>query len=59
LLKQIVADLESLDSIRCCFAILFLARDQKVELEQIDDDIQVTLIDDITKKEKEDNENSK
>ena len=59
LLKQIVADLDSLDSIRCFFTILFLARDQKVELEQIDDDIQVTLIDDITKKEKEDNENSK
>jgi len=59
LLKQIVADLDSLDSIRCFFAVLFLARDQKVELEQIDCDIQVTLIDDITKKEKEDNENSK
>ena len=59
LLKQIVADLDSLDSIRCFFAVLFLARDQKVELEQIDDGIQVTLIDDITKKEKEDNENSK
>ena len=59
LLKQIVADLDSLDSIRCFFAVLFLARDQRVELEQTDDDIQVTLIDDITKKEKEDNENSK
>ena len=59
LLKQIVIDLDSLDSVRCFFAILFLARDQKVELEQIDDDIQVTLIDDITKKEKENNENSK
>jgi len=59
LLKQIVADLDSLDSIRCFFAVLFLARDLKVELEQTDDDIQVTLIDDITKKEKEDNENSK
>jgi len=58
LLKQIVADLDSLDSIRCFFTVLFLARDQKVELEQIDDDIQVTLIDDVTKKEKEDNENS-
>ena len=57
LLKQIVADLDSLDSIRCFFAVLFLARDQKVELEQTDDDIQVILIDDITKKEKEDNEN--
>jgi len=59
LLKDIVIDLDSLDSVRCFFAVLFLARDQKVELEQIDDDIQVTLIDDITKKEKEDNENSK
>jgi len=59
LLKEIVIDLDSLDSVRCFFAILFLAREQKVELEQIDDDIQVTLIDDITKKEKEDNENSK
>jgi len=59
LLKQIVADLDSLDSIRCFFTVLFLARDQKVELEQIDDDIQVTIIDDITKKEKEGNENSK
>ena len=59
MLKEIVIDLDSLDSVRCFFAILFLARDQKVELEQIDDDIQVTLIDDITKKEKEDNENSK
>ena len=53
LLKQIVADLDSLDSIRCFFAILFLARDQKVELEQIDDDIQVTLIDDNKKGEKD------
>jgi len=57
LLKDIVIDLDSLDSVRCFFAVLFLARDQKVELEQIDDDIQVTLIDGITKKEKEDNEN--
>ena len=58
LLKQIVADLDSLDSIRCFFAILFLARDQKVELEQIDDDIQITLIDD-NKKGEEDGQDSK
>ena len=51
LLKQIVADLDSLDSIRFFFAVLFLARDQKVELAQIDDDIQVTLIDDNKKGE--------
>ena len=53
LLKEIVADLDSLDSIRCFFTILFLARDQKVELEQIDDDIQVTLIDDNKKGEED------
>ena len=58
LLKQIVADLDSLDSIRCFFAVLFLARDQKVELAQIDDDIQVTLIDD-NKKGEEDGQTAK
>jgi len=59
LLKDIVIDLDSLDSVRCFFAILFLARDQKVELDQIDDDIQVTLIDDTIKKEKKYDQNSK
>jgi len=59
LLKEIVMDLDSLDSVRCFFAILFLARDQKVELDQIDDDIQVTLIDDTIKKEKKHDQNSK
>ena len=58
LLKEIVVDLDSLDSIRCFFAILFLARDQKVELDQIDDDIRVTLISDVIKREKNE-ENSK
>ncbi|CAE6504756.1 chromosome segregation protein ScpA [Candidatus Nitrosotenuis uzonensis] len=43
-LHKIVADLDVTDSIRCFFAILFLARDQKVDLEQIDDDIKITLI---------------
>jgi segregation and condensation protein A len=52
LLKEVIADLDSLDSIRCFFTILFLARDQKIELEQIDDDIQITLINDGIKKEK-------
>jgi segregation and condensation protein A len=46
-----VADLESLDSIRCFFAALFLARDQKVELEQKDDDILITLVNNEPKKE--------
>ena len=50
--------LDVLDSIRCFFAILFLARDQKVELDQIDDDIRVTLISDVIKREKNE-ENSK
>ena len=58
LLKDIVIDLDSLDSVRCFFAILFLAREQKVELEQIDDDIQVTLIDATIKRKKHD-QNSK
>jgi len=44
ILKDIIADLETLDSIRCFFAVLFLARDNKVELEQNDDDIEITLI---------------
>jgi segregation and condensation protein A len=34
MLKDIVTDLDTIDSIRCFFAILFLARDQKVDLEQ-------------------------
>ena len=59
LLKEIVVDLDSLDSIRCFFTVLFLARDQKVELSQIDDDIQITLINDETKKEKKYDQNSK
>ena len=44
MLKKIVADLETIDSIRCFFAVLFLARDKKVEIEQQDDDIEITLI---------------
>jgi len=44
LLRNIVADLDPIDAIRCFFAILFLARDQKVELEQIDEDIKITMI---------------
>jgi len=43
-LNEITSDLNSIDSIRCFFAILFLARDQKVDLEQINDDIKVTLL---------------
>ncbi len=44
MLKDIVTDLDTIDSIRCFFAVLFLARDQKVDLEQIEDDIKITLI---------------
>ena len=44
MLKDIVSDLDTIDSIRCFFAILFLARDQKVDLEQIEDNIKITLI---------------
>ncbi len=44
LLQNIIIDLDEVDSIRCFFAILFLARDQKIELEQVEDDIKITLI---------------
>ena len=44
LLASITKDLDTTDSIRCFFAILFLARDEKVDLMQVDDDVKVTLI---------------
>ncbi len=44
LLQNIIMELDEIDSIRCFFAILFLARDQKVELEQMDEDIKIILI---------------
>jgi len=44
LLQDIIADLDETDSIRCFFAILFLARDQKVDLEQVEEDIKITVI---------------
>ncbi len=44
LLQDIITDLDGTDSIRCFFAILFLARDQKVDLEQIEEDIKITVI---------------
>jgi segregation and condensation protein A len=45
-LKKIVEGLEPLDAIRCFFAILFLARDEKIDIEQedYDTDIKVMLI---------------
>ena len=42
--RMIVSALESIDAVRCFFAILFLARDEKVELEQLEDDITITLV---------------
>jgi len=44
LLQDIIVDLDETDSIRCFFAILFLARDQKVDLEQVEEDIKITVI---------------
>tara|TARA_B100001750_G_C14868115_1_gene284290 strand:- start:146 stop:304 length:159 start_codon:yes stop_codon:yes gene_type:complete len=46
LLEKIVVDLDTTDSIRCFFAILFLARDEKVDImqEEGNDEIMVTLI---------------
>ena len=44
LLQNIIAELNQVDSIRCFFAALFLARDQKVDLEQVDEDIKIILV---------------
>ncbi len=44
ILQDIISELDQVDSIRCFFAVLFLARDQKVDLEQIEDDIKIILI---------------
>jgi len=44
LLQDIIAELDQVDSIRCFFAALFLARDQKVDLEQQDEDIKIILM---------------
>jgi len=46
LLQDIIADLDQVDSIRCFFATLFLARDQKVDLEQVEYNIKIILIKD-------------
>ena len=43
-LQDIIMDLDEVDSIRCFFASLFLARDQKVDLEQVEEDIKITKI---------------
>ena len=44
MLQDIIKDLDAIDAIRCFFAILFLARDEKVELEQIEENIKIILI---------------
>ena len=44
LLQDIIKDLDAVDSIRCFFAILFLARDEKIDLQQMEDDIKIILI---------------
>ena len=44
ILREITSELDAVDSIRCFFAVLFLARDQKVDLEQIEDDIRISVI---------------
>ena len=40
----IVSELEPIDVVRCFFAILFLARDEKVELVQLENDIAISLV---------------
>jgi len=44
LLQNIISDLDPVDAIRCFFAILFLAKDEKIDIEQVDDDIKITLL---------------
>lgn len=44
LFSGIVSDLDPIDKIRTFFAILFLAKDEKIELEQTEDDIIITLV---------------
>jgi segregation and condensation protein A len=46
LLEKIVEDLDTTDSIRCFFAVLFLARDEKIDIlqEEGNEEIRVTLI---------------
>jgi segregation and condensation protein A len=48
LLQDIIKELDQVDSIRCFFAALFLARDQKVDLEQQNDDIKIILMEEET-----------
>ncbi len=42
-LQDITDGLDWTDSIRCFFAVLFLARDEKIGIEQVGDDINITL----------------
>jgi segregation and condensation protein A len=44
MLQNIISELDMVDSIRCFFAILFLARDEKIDIEQMEDDIKITII---------------
>ena len=46
LLEKIVEELDTTDSIRCFFAILFLARDEKIDIlqEEGNEEIRITLI---------------
>jgi segregation and condensation protein A len=44
LLEKIVEELDTTNSIRCFFAILFLARDEKIDIMQEEEEIRVTLI---------------
>ncbi len=46
ILQDIIADLDTIDSIRCFFAVLFLARDEKIGVEQLEDDIKITIVED-------------
>ena len=44
LLGDMTADLDDIDAVRCFLAVLFLARDERVDLAQEGEDIRVTLM---------------
>ena len=56
ILQDIAENLDALDSIRCFFAALFLARDGKVDLEQVGDDICIIAIPQIADGSKRDDD---
>ncbi len=49
LFKSITSELKPIDALRCFLSLLFLAKENKIELEQLDDNIVIKYIDDKNK----------